>query len=329
MLIRFIYKSGPHTGKGKFAVRLAHALMALGARLTEDTERRVDIDLQFGKWTYEPMRTRASVLRLGPAHIDTNQKFRQLNAPKWYAAKRCDGIVYQSEWSRKACRRFLGKPGGIETVIFNGVHVDDMAWSGSTLSLPKDHAYYTCIARKWLPQKRLHNIITAFGEIAPSLPGDPRLLVVGDTSPVGELAHERVHYLGLLSDVNLAKAIDYAQALIHLVYLDACPNVVAEALVAGAFVICGDQGGTPELAREAKHQHFILADKPWDFKAINLNKPPIIATEDLAVALRYASVWNWDAIQADHPEAELGPRSLEIENVALDYLNFFEALLCA
>ena len=125
MKICLVHKSDPHTGKGKFAQRLTAALIQMGLTVVQNPRERVHIDLQFGKRAYEPTMANATVLRLGPAHVDKRQDYRKLNIPKWKAAKRSDGIIYQSEYSQRVCHRFLGKPKGMETIIPNAVPITE------------------------------------------------------------------------------------------------------------------------------------------------------------------------------------------------------------
>jgi len=75
--------------------------------------------------------------------------------------------------------------------------------------------------------------------------------------------------------LSIYKAADY---LIHLAYMDHCPNVVIEALACNLPVICADSGGTKEIVKDSgiiipenREYNFELFDfdEPWDIDLFN------------------------------------------------------------
>jgi len=310
MKIRFIYKSGPHTGKGKFAVRLATALRARGVVITDDLKEPVDIDLQFGKRAYEPKHCKKTVLRLGPAHVDKNQNYKKLNKPKWKSAKHSDGVIYQSEYSRKVCHAFLGKPHGMEAVIYNGAPLTNG-------HIEPEHFTVVAITRKWLFQKRLRDAVKGFimADILNS-----RMYVYGEPDAWAKVmgyGSENIEYRGLVDDDELHSILLRAHVMIHPVYLDACPNAVVEALAHCVPVVCGDQGGTHELV--ADRGGIVIKDAPYDFRPTDLHRPPRLSPAAIAKAVSTIHTHGYP-MKTSH---------IDIEYIAAQYHKFFEELLVA
>ena len=126
-----------------------------------------------------------------------------------------------------------------------------------------------------------------------------------------------VNYIGLLDDEGLGRMYKLCDALIHMVYLDACSNSVVEASVAGCHVICGNQGGTIELVG------FGGKEKEYDFKPINLNKPPKINTRILTETLHMVTPNR--AFRFSKQPIE--NKYLHISNIAEQYEKFFRKVL--
>jgi glycosyltransferase involved in cell wall biosynthesis len=66
----------------------------------------------------------------------------------------------------------------------------------------------------------------------------------------------------------LYKTSDY---MIHLAWLDHCPNVIVEALSQGCPVICTDSGGTKEIVKD--NGIVILETTPYNFELLDYDKP--------------------------------------------------------
>jgi glycosyltransferase involved in cell wall biosynthesis len=215
-------------------------------------------------------------------------------------------VVYQSKFVKKACHKYLGKCKW-ERVIYNGA--DPMFY----LDLKKWQSPYRfnfcAVTRKWIKQKRLKDIIKAFKEAAIY---DSCLLIVGQI-----LGNEKKHaarnimFLGSMDDRQVGRVYRASRALIHMCYLDACPNSVVEATCAGIPTITGDQGGAPEIST---HQ---IRDKKWDFKPIDLENPPKANRKELANVLN---------IIAATPQTVYSDQ-VQIESIAQQYMEYFREIL--
>jgi len=133
-----------------------------------------------------------------------------------------------------------------------------------------------------------------------------------DIKSVRKLSNVRL--LGLTGSRDLASLYRLCDAMIHITYLDACPNSVVESIVAGCPVICTSEGGTSELVREGVNG-LVIPDKPYKFKPINLSKPPHVDTKRLAEAI--GSI-------VGHKLQCVGNH---IEHCAEQYKKFFQELL--
>jgi glycosyltransferase involved in cell wall biosynthesis len=300
------------TGKGKFAGRLVRAWREMGIEVTEDSKVKADIALHIGRMNYESWAKRR-VLRVGPACIDTNMNWRKINHEKAKSVKKADAIVYQSRYSKKIYHKLVYKPDKPETIIFNGA--DPREFDVEPFGRKYEYNFLAS-TRVWLKQKRLKQIIKAFTEAKID---DSGLIVCGDAQGL-EKKYKRlsnVCFKGLCDSVTLARLYKTCDAMIHLTYVDACPNSVVEAQVAGLPVICTTQGGTKEIVEPGCG--IILKDKIFDYKPMNLNKFPKIDIDELGEAMK--DVMKWGKI----PDWICG--HVQIKNIAKQYINFFRRLV--
>ena len=304
------YYARGKTGKGRFAARLVRAWREMGIEVTEDQNAKADIALHIGRVNYSS-KAKKHVLRVGPANIDTNMNWKKINHEKAQSVKMVDAVVYQSRYSKKIYHRLVCRPDKPETIIFNGADPRDY----SNVEPYTSNFKYNFIAstRVWLKQKRLKYIIRAFLEADID---DSYLIVCGDNQGIGKKYdhHDNILFIGPVSDKVLARLYKLCYAMIHLTYVDACPNSVVEAQVAGLPVICTDQGGTYEVLRYGR----ILEDKQFKYNPINLDKPPEIDRGMLVQTICKSLTWNFDKELA---------KDLYIDNIASQYLKFFERLL--
>jgi len=303
------YFSRGKTGKGRFAQRLVKVWREIGVDVTTDSRIKADIALHIGRMNYKS-KARKHVLRVGPANIDTNMNWKKINREKAASVKAADAIVYQSKYSRKIYHNLVCRPDKPEIVIFNGADPRDY-----NVQPYNNHFQYIFLAstRVWLKQKRLKTIIRSFLEA--DIHGS-RLIVCGNTQGVerkyGDL--NNLMFTGNISDMVLARMYKSCIAMIHLTFVDACPNSVVEAQVAGLPVIHTDQGGTKEIVKCGCE----IKDKPFKYKPVDLNKPPKIDRKELISAMRKIID---SKVLCDNVE------HLYIQNIARQYLNFFKKLL--
>jgi glycosyltransferase involved in cell wall biosynthesis len=191
-------------------------------------------------------------------------------------------------------------------VIPNGVPIQSRAAAASGIGaqLKREHDEIFVCSANWHPQKRLADNIELFRHVRK----DPRgscLIVLGNHPDVLVRAKQddRVFYGGSLSHQDSLALYAIADWMIHLAWLDHCPNTVVEALSVGTPVVCTGAGGTIELLRDhtgeiargasiAERQHDLsLADydSPPCIGALiesfgNLRSPPAFSTAEFDIA---------------------------------------------
>ncbi len=292
------------TGKGKFQDRLALALHKIGVTVTRNIGDAVDVALHVGRIRHKT-NAKKIVLRVGPACIDSRKDYKAINKEKWKSVEQADAIVYQSEYSMKVYRMFVGHPKCPEGIIYNGACPEFYAKVKTAVSPFKYN--FLAAQRKWIPQARLKDIVKSF--LKADIP-QSALWIAGTVEK--KRKGKNVYYMGLQNDKDLGRMYKLCDALIHMIYLDAMPNVCVEAMVAGCQVICGDQGGTIELTGEG------IIDKPFKFKPVDLKKPPKVNEKALAELLKEKACAQQHPIKIDH---------IHIDSIARQYLNFFKKVI--
>lgn len=294
------------TGKGMFVQRLIKALEEKNVEVTSKQYDSADIELGIGKFMAPKHRVNKRVVRIGPSHFDTNQNWKQLNKRKAEAVRNSDGVIYQSRWSQNVGRIYLGD-GKLETVIFNGHPIVD--FPGHRMLL--DTAVMS--TRKWVSQKRLKNTLQIFRD---NFTGSPyKLMVLGecDKKLIRKFNSDNILIRGPVSQQDVKNVLSHAKFMIHPVWLDACPNSVVEAIAHGCSVLCSDQGGTKEIAISGER----IPEEPWDFKPVNLNKPPKMDSDIWANAIKYMFNVGFGLTQ----------HHIDINNIADQYIEFFKKVL--
>jgi len=151
-----------------------------------------------------------------------------------------------------------GLPATKVRVIHNGIDLGRLpafeparAAARARAGLPQDRRLVAQVGRL-APQKDYPTFLAAAAQVARAVP-DVDFLVVGEGGLRGELEAmaralgiaERVHFLGLRHDVPVLLGGVEVLALTSL--YEGLPNVVIEAMAAGAVVVATDVGGAREL----------------------------------------------------------------------------------
>jgi glycosyltransferase involved in cell wall biosynthesis len=315
------------TGKGHFVQRLIPALARIGVKVIEDETAKVDIDVQISRRHYLPKNAKRSVVRMGPVHYDTNIDNGAKNREAKNAMKQSDGIVYQSEFARKMNDAFVWRPPKDKptAVIMNGA--DPKAFEHCK-PYPVSVAHsFLMSTREWVWEKRLGNVIDLFLEA--NLP-DTVLLVAGklwDTPsrfPPSQRHFEQhyagynVCFLGPTSQDVVGGLMKTATAMIHMVYNDACPNSVVEAMCAKLPVVATASGGHEEIIHGC-NGGIIIEDQEIPVVPYDRRRPPPISPLAFTTALKVA-INERERLIPD-------PAPVHIDAIAAQYKKFFEELL--
>ena len=207
------------------------------------------------------------IQRLDGIYFNNTQNYKHQNANIRRTYQNASHVIYQSEFNKRLTTKWFGEHAN-STVIHNGADFE-MISSIEPLqhsSIDKYEKIWAC-ASHWRPHKRLTENIRYFLEHA-----SPRdcLIVAGKTEerPVGD---ERIFYVGNIDVPKLISLYKRSDYLLHLAWLDHCPNVVVDARACGCQIICSSAGGTLEISGL---DAIIIEEEDWDFSPIDLYNPP-------------------------------------------------------
>lgn len=204
--------------------------------------------------------------------------WREKNIEMSTAYHIADYVFWQSEFSKSTADIFLGKRQGPGEILFNAVDLNIFKPKKQNLILTSKVNFL--IMGKFSSDK--------YYAIEPALIALKNNLLLGYNfhlsiagymdSALKKKTIELIDKLGIKSSVNLIGQYNQVEApliyrnshvLIHLKYLDPCPNVVIEAMASGLPVIYSDSGGTAELVTGIAGSSIKTT--------INFEEPPIAA----------------------------------------------------
>lgn len=272
----------PRGGPGIFGSRLMQEFIDQGDRFIPHCDGPgIDLNVSIieGQRTQNP--DALNVLRLDGCYFDSAlgmAKCLDQNYPLMQSIKRHDHVVFQSQHSKKLCNELA-----LETdlhnlppssVIYNGVPETFYP----SLSKDKDDDSYFIASASWRRHKRLEETIAAFA--------DPRmahhnLIVLGgseykvEDNPYFSEVPKNVLMMHSMPPHMLPQIYQGAVAMIHLCWLDSCPNSVVEALACGIPVLCSHNGGTKELVVD--NGVVIQLEEDYDYGTmVDLYNPPVV-----------------------------------------------------
>jgi len=183
---------------------------------------------------------------------------------------RSDHVVFQSDFDRKMIEHHWG-PHANCSVIHNGIDLKkSQVTIDAIINLRNSFNKIFVSSASWHRQKRLKENTELFLSLAGD---DPRsCFVVMGRNPDYVVSHPRVFYAGDVDHGTCLQIYGVSSWMIHLAWLDHCPNVVVEALSQGCPVICTNSGGTREIVRE---NGLIIPEKvEYKFELTDYDSPP-------------------------------------------------------
>lgn len=289
-----------HGGGGPsiFARRLFDEFVKSGAIYNENSLNRLSII--FG----ESIPNCRNALRLDGLYF---KKDHAENLKIFDCYKKFDHIIFQGEFCKDQYESFTGIKKS-STIIRNGV--PESFFKRSYDLVAKDRPRIIASA-SWRRHKRLEEIIKAFTS---KKLRDIELWVLGGQSFKGEIT-PNIKLIESINPERLPPIYQSCDAMIHLAWLDWCPNSVVEGLASGLPVLCSSNGGTRELV---KNDGIIieLEDKYEIGAEVDLYQPPSIDTEIIINGV-------FDVLNISKPTNR---QDLKISNVAVKYKTFFESI---
>lgn len=172
------------------------------------------------------------------------------------AFKRADKIIAISEATKKSLLRFFpSTPHEKVTVIYPGYVVRNIA--PVEFSVPQPYFLFSGVFKE---RKNVKRIIEAFKEASSKLPEHHLVLTGKKSGPyydacVAYVAEhnlsKRVHFVGYVSDGELAYLLHHAEALVFVSLVEGFGMPVLEAMNAGTPVITSSTGALAEIVADA------------------------------------------------------------------------------
>ena len=257
--------AGPHW----FARKLAEYLQKNGHGINDS--QNFDAQLSFVIAT-QKLNGVSLFQRLDGIWYNTEVDWKQMNKPIERTYEIADGVVFQSEWSKKLVETHFGEAKNCR-VIHNGVDFDVIKNIPAATGLDTYEKVWSCAAG-WEGEppnnapryvKRLEENIRYFQEHS----GDKDILcVAGELKYLPNPDPQKILFLGELDIPNLLSLYKRSDFFLHLGKFDNCPNVVVDARASGCQIICTSLGGTREVAGK---DAIIIEEDEWDFTPFAYN----------------------------------------------------------
>ena len=212
------------------------------------------------------------IQRLDGIYYDTAKDYVQMNAPIKATYDVADGVVFQSEWSKKLVESQFG-PAKKYAIINNGTDIDVIQSIPPATGLDDFDKVWSC-ASSWFYEdgtqryiKRLEENIRYFQEHS----GENDILcIAGDVRDFENPDDDKIVFLGELGLTELFSVYRRSDYFLHLGRFDNCPNVVVDARAAGCKIICSSLGGTVEVAGT---NATVIKEDDWNFVPFECNVP--------------------------------------------------------
>tara|TARA_R110000851_G_scaffold2776_6_gene11217 strand:- start:19616 stop:20503 length:888 start_codon:yes stop_codon:yes gene_type:complete len=254
---------GSTSGPNSFAGKLVKYGQKNGCAFEE--HKKPDAYLSFIE-TYRTAFGAPMYQRVDGIYFNTKGDYNAQNANIRRTYDLADGVIFQSEFNKKLTTKYFGEHPNT-TIIHNGADIE-LIEGVKPLGHPVIDSYenvWSC-ASSWRPHKRLDENIRYFLEHS----GDKDCLVVAGATDYPK-AHDRVFFVGSISQEALVALYKRSKYFLHLAWLDHCPNVVVDARASGCKIVCSSAGGTKEIAGL---DAIVIKEEEWDMEPVDLYNPP-------------------------------------------------------
>lgn len=296
MRVSFSVELKPKSGKHNFAIQLANSLKRKNIKITN---KHPDVNLVFVKGIKRGCK---NILRLDGAWMNSKMNYKSKNKKIASTMKQCDGVIYQSKYSKRVCEKFIGKHKKY-AIINNGCN------PAVFREKYKHKKPYILACSRWRPHKRLSVIIEGF--LASELSSEYDLVVCGD--PDIKIDHPAIIYMGRLGIKKIYQVTAGCSFVVHLAYLDCCPNSVVESLVSGKNILFAKSGGTPEIVQDSGVG---INEEEYNFRAIDLYNPPVLSMDSIITGYKYLAKNN----------ITVNRRDLYIDTISDQYIKYMRQI---
>lgn len=297
-------RSGPNS----FAFRLTTELVKRGHTVALDSGKDADVSLIFIEPSGRQLAKR-TVQRLDGIWFAPDE-FHHKNSNIKQIYHQADHVIWQSQFDRNMTTTWWGSPRE-GSVVSNGASNSykkfDAVEAQMGLLREKHEKIFVCSAN-WHPQKRLKDNIRLFRHLKTHYP-TACLIVMGSNGHNG--GESDVYVVGNQPHDVCMQVFEASDWMLHLAWLDHCPNTVVESLSVGTPVICTEDGGTREIVGD--YGIVLREDVKYNYELKDYDSPPPIDVTQVGILPSKNDL-------GDHPD-------LSIETSASNYIRIFEDLL--
>lgn len=303
--VNFSARTGPNT----FAKRLAEQLYVRGHTICTPQEK-YDVALVFIE-PRQQFRQGAKVVQRLDGIWFKPEMFEENNRSIKACYDSADLVVWQSEFDKGMSTHWWNNPkNGV--VIRNGINLKpvEKITSPGVARLRNSYDKIFVASANWHPQKRLKANIELFDHCRKSFYPNSCLVIMG-ANPDVRVSYPHIFFTGSIAQEEYLQVFVVSNWMLHLSWLDHCPNTVIESLSQGTQVICSEAGGTKELVGE---YGLVLKEKEqYNYELADYDNPPDIDVTQVSEPL---------------PEKPFGDHAnIDIEDVAADYEEALEKIL--
>lgn len=260
-------------------------------------------------WRGKPPKGCKSIHRADGVYFDTLLSGKTgMNKRIAEAINKANAVIYQSNHAKKMCNGILKIKQKTDTVIYNGA--DPISSDVKIDKMGFDTMLVACA--KWRPLKRPISIAKGFLEASLA---NAVLVMIGDIDSKYKIKHSNIKYVGQVSSKDTLGYYASCDGVIHISRMDACPNVVVEALSAGKPVLGNNVGGTPELIKD--DGVIINIDPPYNYKMFAMKNPDSVKPTYVSEGIHKLLGNNWNIDRED----------LTIGYSAKKYYEYFKQVL--
>jgi len=263
------------SGPNSFGKRLAMALIESGHEVELHDGTHADVSIVFIEPSGRPLAKKV-IQRLDGIWFSP-EEFETKNSSIKKLYQSADGVIWQSEFDKEMITKWWKFPKK-GAVIHNGINAREI----KKFQIPaleqirqQYEMLFVCSAN-WHPQKRLLQNIELYKHLR-NFYSSAALIVLG-SNPI-KVADPHIFYAGSQPHEICLEIFSAANWMLHLAWLDHCPNTVIESLSQGTPVICSEHGGTKELI---KGYGIILNEKVnYNFELTDYENPPKIDVKQI------------------------------------------------
>jgi glycosyltransferase involved in cell wall biosynthesis len=227
-----------------FAYRLAVQLSLMGHIIADADD--YDVHLAFIEPTRPTLPHRPLVQRLDGIWFKP-EEFATKNSEIKRCYRAADAVVWQSEFDKNMTTRWWGEPRHGQ-IIRNGVPKRHVTADPSLLQFVDRYDKVFVCSANWHAQKRLRANVDLYMHLRASHYPSSCLIILG-AHPDVRVIDQHVVYAGSVAESTYLQVYSVADWMLHLAWLDHCPNVVVEALSQGTPVVCSSDGGTRDMCQ--------------------------------------------------------------------------------